>query len=552
MTKQKLLLLFFILFFLIIIAKLFYLQVINPFSSASNDYLQTIKIEQERGKIYDRNGEPMATNRQTYLLYFEPKKIIDQLGFISKLDSILHLGEATLAAKIDNKKDWIAVKNGIEKADKDAIERLNLTGVGFDDQFQRYYPEASQAAHLLGFVGKNDVGDSIGYFGVEGYYQKDLAGLPGVSKSERDLFGQPIFLGTQELVDSENGRDLYLTIDKSVQEIAKRKLLAGLDTYKAKEGCVIIADPSKMQIFALACLPDFDTEHYYDFSEDFFRDAAISNFYEPGSIFKPLVMAAAIEEKVIKPDDFYDEMGPVKIGNYTIRTWDDKYEGKISMTRILGKSSNVGMVWVGQHLGNDKLYSYLEKYGFGQTTGIDLQGEESGYIKPKNAWYPIDFSTLTFGQGIAVTPIQMITAFASLINGGKLLQPYVVDKIDYQGNVRKNETKIIKQTISPLTSQIIVKMLISDVENGEVKWNRPKGYTIGGKTGTAQVPIAGHYDPSKTIASFIGFAPANNPKFIALVMLKEPKTSPWGSETAAPMFFDMAKELLVYYNIAPQ
>ena len=552
MTKQKLLLFFFILLFLIIIAKLFYLQVINPFSSASNDYLQTKKIEPERGKIYDRNGEPMVTNKRTYLLYIEPKKITDQLRFIAKLDSVLHMGEATLAAKFDNKKDWVAVKNGLEKADKDAIGKLNLPGIGFNDQFERYYSEASQAAHLLGFVGKTDVGDSVGYFGVEGYYQKDLTGLPGVSKSERDLFGQPIFLGTQELVNSENGRDLYLTIDKSVQEIAKRKLLTGLDTYKAKEGCVIIADPSNMQILALTCLPDFDTEHYYDFSEDYFRDPAISNFYEPGSIFKPLIMAAAIEEKAIKPDDFYDETGPVKIGNYTIRTWDNKYEGKISMTRILEKSSNVGMVWVGQHLGNNKLYSYLGKYGFGQTTGIDLQGEESGYIKPKSGWYPIDFSTLTFGQGIAVTPIQMIRAFASLINGGKLLQPYIVDKIDYQGNVKKNETKIIKQTISPLTSQIIVKMLISDVQNGEVKWDRPKGYTIGGKTGTAQVPIAGHYDPSKTIASFIGFAPANNPKFIALVMLKEPKASPWGSETAAPMFFNIAKELLVYYNIAPQ
>jgi cell division protein FtsI/penicillin-binding protein 2 len=210
------------------------------------------------------------------------------------------------------------------------------------------------------------------------------------------------------------------------------------------------------------------------------------------------------------------------------------------------------MVYVGEKLGDEKLYDYLKKYGFGQPTGIDLQGEVSGYLKPKSQWYPIDFATVTFGQGIAVTPIQMIRAFAALVNGGVIFRPYVVLKIiSSEGKQKIIKPKKEGQVITNITSQIIKKMLMEVVESGELKWARPKGYTLGGKTGTAQVPIKGHYDPQKTIASFIGFGPVKEPKFLVLVILRQPKTSPWGSETAAPLFFEIAKELLIYYNIPP-
>ena len=274
--------------------------------------------------------------------------------------------------------------------------------------------------------------------------------------------------------------------------------------------------------------------------------------YEPGSIFKPLIVAAALNEKKIKQDDFYNEKGPVEIGEYTIKTWNNKYEGKISITRILEKSSNVGMVYIGKKLGNNKILQYLDRFGFNSITGIDLQGEAKNYLKSNNQWYPIDYATVTFGQGIAVTPIQMIAAFSSLINGGKLLQPHLVKNILYSDKEKKMDKKIIRQTVSKETSKTIKKMLLSDVEKGEYKWIKPKGYMIGGKTGNAQIPIGGKYESSKTIASFIGFAPYKNPKFIALVILKEPKTSIYGSETAAPIFFDIAKDLFVYYNIAPE
>lgn len=551
MSKQRILFLIFLLFYVSIIIKLFFIQVLNPIST-STAYLKTRKIAPERGRVFDRFGEPLAVNKSSYKLFAEPKKIEDKNEFINKIESILHLGEATIEAKISSDKDWIAIQNGLDKTQKQKILDLNLKGVGFEDQFKRYYPEGSLSAHLLGFVGKNSDGEDLGYFGIEGYYDKDLVGLPGIVKTDRDLLGKPILIGTQERLDPENGRDLYLTIDKSVQEIVKRKLVAGLESYGAKEGCVIVVNPMSLEILALSCLPDFDVDEYYKFTEDYFKNSAISNLYEPGSTFKPLVMAAAIDQNKIKPDDFYDEKGPIKIGGYTIRTWNNKYEGKITMTRILEKSSNVGIVYVGKKLGNEKLYEYIKKYGLGESTGIDLQGEASGYLRPKKDWYPIDYSTVTFGQGIAITPLQMVKAFSSIINGGVLLKPHVVKKILYEVKEKTIEPMVQGRVVSTKTSEIIKKMLLSTVENGEIKWLKPKGYQIAGKTGTAQIPIEGHYDPSKTVASFIGFAPVSEPKFLALVILKEPQSSPWGSETAAPLFFEIAKDLLVYYNIAPE
>jgi stage V sporulation protein D (sporulation-specific penicillin-binding protein) len=551
LTRSRFFLILFLFLFLIIFLRLFQLQILNHSSSKIFDYLAERKILPERGRIFDRLSNPLVLNNNSYLLYFEPKKIDDPDKMIKKISVILSVDEASLSSKFNKEKDWVAVTI-VTKEKKEEIEKLKVSGLGFDYVLRRDYPEASLAAHLLGFVGKNYQGEDIGYFGIEGYYNKDLSGLPGFIQSEKDLLGRPILIGKQEMVEPENGRDLILTIDKNIQGMIKEKLKKGMERYQAESGCVIAADPFSMAILALVCLPDYDPKNYFLFSEEYFRNPAISDLYEPGSVFKPLIMAAALNEKKIKPNDFYNETGPITIGEYSIRTWDNKYEGKISMTRILQKSSNVGMVYVGEKLGDEKLYDYLKKYGFGQPTGIDLQGEVSGYLKPKSQWYPIDFATVTFGQGIAVTPIQMIRAFAALVNGGMIFRPYVVLKIiSSEGKQKIIKPKKESQVITNITSQIIKKMLMEVVESGEVKWARPKGYTLGGKTGTAQVPIKGHYDPQKTIASFIGFGPVKEPKFLVLVILRQPKTSPWGSETAAPLFFEIAKELLIYYNIPP-
>lgn len=548
--KIKFIFLLFIAFYITLIVRLFFLQVIYSPSSKSV-YLKTNKLNPVRGRIYDQKSQSLVLNQNSYQLYVEPKKVEDKDRLLRLLSESLEVEEASISPKLDMSKDWVAIASGLTQEQKDKLDKLNLKEIGFDYQTKRFYPEASLSAHILGFLGKDSEGEDVGYLGLEGFYNRDLRGLPGFVETERDIAGRPILIGVQQRVEPENGRDLILTIDKNIQEISKRRLLEGLEKYKAKKGCIITANPKTMAILSLVCLPDYDLEKYYLFNENFYKNLAISDLYEPGSVFKPLIVAAALEEKKIKANDTYNETGQVSVGEYNIKTWNDKYEGKISMTRILEKSSNVGMVYIGEKLGNKKIYSYLEKYGFGQNTGIDLEGEASGYLKPQNNWYPIDYATMTFGQGIAVTPIQMIRAFASIINGGDLMKPYIVQKIVSENKTTEIKPKVEKKIISRSTSDTIKKMLVSTVENAEAKWDRPKGFSIGGKTGTAQVPIKGFYDASKTIASFIGFAPASDPKFLTFVVIYEPQTSIWGSETAAPLFFEIAKDLIVYYNISP-
>lgn len=549
MSKARVLLGGFIIIFILIVIRLFFIQVLQ--TNGGGDYLATRRLEPERGKIYDRKGQPLVMNEVLYRLFLEPQLISEPEKTTLQLSHILAIDEATISAKIDKTKKWVAVTTGVTEIQKKKLITTRLPGLGFDEMWDRYYPDASIAAHIVGFVGKTDAGEDVGRSGIEGFYQKDLAGLPGLIRSDVDLLGKPIFLGTQERIDPENGRDLYLTLDKAVQAITKERLKKGLEQYDAREGCAIIADPNTMEILALSCLPDYDPQTYYQFTDSVFRDVAISDGYEPGSTFKPLIMAAAIDAGLVTPGTVFDESGPVQVGEYAIHTWNNAYEGRITLTRALEKSSNVGMVFVGNKLGNERLYQSILSYGFGSLTRIDLEGEVPGVIKPKQEWYPIDYATATFGQGLAVTPIQMIRAFSAIINGGKLMKPYVVRQL--RGETTQIVEPIVeRRVISEKTSDLMKKMLLATIENGETKNLKPRGYQIGGKTGTAQIAIQGHYDATKTIASFIGFSPIKHPRFIGLVIVKEPKSSQWGSETAAPIFFNIAKDLIVYYNIAPE
>ncbi len=554
MKKLNFVFFIFLLFFLLITIKLFVLQILKPIKNFP-EYLKTYKLNSERGKIYDQNGDILATNELTYQLIIDPKKISEENlkeQYFDFLEKNLGIDRASLEAKFNPQLQWLPIKKiGLEQ--KKSLEKNSLFNFYFEENQQRFYPESSLSAHLTGFVGKNDKGESVGYFGVEGYYNKELTGIPGIIKTERNIFNLPIIIGNQEILSPKNGRDIYLTINKGVQKIIKEKLQASLEKYQAKAGCIIVVNPNGMEILGLVCLPDYDPNEYYHYDNEIFKNPAISQLYEPGSIFKPLIVAAALEAKKIKPTDTVDEDKPYQIGEYQIKTWNNQYEGKISITRVLEKSSNVGMIKIGNKLGEKNLYQYLKKYGFDELTGIDLQEEISGSIKPINQWYPIDFATVTFGQGIAVTPMQMITAFASIINGGYLYQPRVVKEIVDEKKSYPIKNHLKRKILSEKTSEIIKKMLYSTVENAEVNWQKikPPGYQIGGKTGTAQIPIAGHYDPNKTVASFIGFFPVTQPKYLILVILKEPSTSIWGSETAAPTFFEVVKELIVYYNIPP-
>ncbi len=545
-------LIIFLLCFIAIIGKLFTIQVL--FSNENTfDYLHTNRLLPERGKIYDRKGELLAGNELQYIVYAEPRNMEeeDKEEVVETLDPILEIGESTLSAMLDNDQLWVPLKREVDSTTKEKIEKLELNGVGFEDYLRRYYPETSMSAHLLGFVGKDEMGDGVGYSGIEGFYDKELAGLPGFIKSERDALGRPIFIGTQERVKPEDGRDLVLTIDIAVQNIVKKWVVKSMEAYQPKEVCIIVADPMTMEILGLACAPDFDPEEYYKSEDKMFRNWSVSSVYEPGSTFKPLIMAAAIEEENVSPTSTFNEKGPVKMGEHEIKNWDDTYKGRITMTNVLEKSSNIGMVYVGEQLGREKVVDYIHAYGFGELTHIDLEGEIGGYIKPEETWYDIDYATATFGQGIAVTPIQLVRAFSSLVNGGYLLKPYVVREIVEPGRTRERRPEIVRQVISKETSEQIKAMLVSTVNHAEVPIDLPEGYEIGGKTGTAQIAMEGQYDAYRTITSFIGFAPVDNPQFIGLVVMKEPEVSRWGSETAAPVFFEVAKELLVYYNVVP-
>ena len=326
-----------------------------------------------------------------------------------------------------------------------------------------------------------------------------------------------------------------------------------MEKYGAKEGSVVVLDPKTGGVLAMASFPNYDPSNFAAFPKELYINPVVAGSYEPGSTFKSLVMAAAIHDKLITPQTMMDESGPVESGPYFIRTWNNEYHGSISMTQVLEYSSNVGMVFVAKKLGHDRLLSAIKRFGFGKPTNIDLEDESSPTLRDDNAWAEVDELTASFGQGIAVTPIQMVTAVAALANGGKLMQPHVVKEIrEGSGRVIPVKPKVVRQVISPEAARITAEMMVEAVDKGEAKWAKPVGYRIAGKTGTAQIPVAGHYDETKTIASFVGFAPVDDPKFVMLVTLREPQSSQWGSETAAPLFFTIAREFFTYYGIGPR
>lgn len=546
----------FLFFFALVIARLFSLQI------ASVDLLQglgqrqrlsSIKIKSARGRIFALDGSPIVLNQSAFGVYLEPSKFKDRKKTISTLASELEVLESSISARLDETSAlWIPIAHRVEEERVEAIKAYDLPGVNFIEEAKRFYPEASMAAHLLGFVGKDIASEDRGYFGIEGYYNEQLSGRDGLLKQEKDAFGNPIPMGTISKIEPKDGRDLTLYLDKTIQFIIEEKLKKGIEKYGAEGGSVIIADPFTGGILASASFPSYDPERYYDFSEDLYKNPVIASSYEPGSTFKVLILAAALNEEKVDLGTKYLEESPVTIGGYKIRTWNNKYHGEISLTEILEYSSNVGMVFVSEKLGRDLILDYIEQLELGKLTGVDLQEETAPKLRDRNRWYEIDYATASFGQGIAVTPLQMIRAVAAIANGGKLLKPQAVSLIHLEDDrVVENKPQLVRQIFKPEVVALAKEMMVSAVEKGETKYLKPGNYRIAGKTGTAQIPIAGHYDTEKTIASFVGFAPADKPKFVMLVTLDRPTTSPWGSETAAPLFFDITKELFVYYGISP-
>ncbi|MFH1280866.1 MAG: penicillin-binding protein 2, partial [Candidatus Beckwithbacteria bacterium] len=323
--------------------------------------------------------------------------------------------------------------------------------------------------------------------------------------------------------------------------------------FGAKSGSISVMDPYTGAIIAMASLPSYDPQEFSIFSPELFLNPVVSDAFEPGSIFKVLVMAAGLDAGVIKKDTKCDICdGPLKIDKYTINTWDDKYRPDSNMTDVLVNSDNVGMVFIGQKLGLEKFYDYFDKFGLNQKTNIDLQDEVAPVARKKNDWTYVDLATASFGQGFLSTGIQLLQAVSVIANGGNLVEPHLVEKVINEIKETTIPTKIKHRVISTETASVVTDMMVASAKEGEAKWASIKGYQIAGKTGTAQIAFEGKYQEEKTNASFIGFAPAKNPKFVMLVTLKEPSTSQWASETAAPLWFSVAQDLLNHFNVLPE
>jgi len=554
--RYRCVLLFIIFGFFLVIARLFYWQIVKAEELSDlgqSQYTHSLKLTPQRGIIKSSDGFPIATNTLSYIVYANPKVIAKKDHTAKLLSPLLEIDEASISAKLDKDLFWVSLKLNVDSKEKESIEKLKIEGIGFEQEYVRFYPEASLAANLIGFVGKNDVGENKGYFGLEGFYDRLLRGKEGIALVVRDALGRPIVSKINNNSPEIPGRSLELSIDRAIQFMVERKLKEAVEKYQASGGMVGIIEPKTGNILSLASYPSFDNRNFIEYDPVLYKNPFITNVYEPGSTFKALVMASAIDSKVVKPETKCPICSKeVEIANYAIRTWNNKYYENTTMIAVIQHSDNTGMVYAGQKLGLDRMLEYFDKFGIGKLTGIDLQGEVLPQIRAKEDWYPIDLATASFGQGINITPIELLVGFSSLANEGKRMEPHIVRKIENEdGSLVEIKPKLLSKPVSSSTAKVMTEILVNAVNKGESKFAKPKGYRVAGKTGTAQIPIDGHYDPNKTIASFIGFAPADDPKFAMLVIIDRPTTSIYGSETAAPLFFNIAKDMFAYYGILP-
>lgn len=572
LTRLRLFSAIFLIFFVFLLARLFYWQIVKGkqlSAEAQSQYQKSEKVIAPRGNILSSDGSYLAAQDEAYLVYaYVPEMEEDINDIADKLAPLLAdtddiekgwknviLDEANrLKSQLTRSEvSWIPLKHKVDSEVKDLIESLNIAGIGFENEEKRVYPEASSAAHLLGFVGKNSEGEDQGYFGLEGYYDLTLSGKPGYLTRESDARGIPILLGDSQEVLAIEGVDLITHINKTLQIKIDKELRKGLERYGAVSGTVLIMDPKNGGILAQSSYPAYDPTEYQKYSNELFKNPAVSSSFEPGSVFKILVMSAALDADVLEPETKCEVCaGPLKVDKYFIDTWNQVYRPDSTMTDVIVHSDNVGMAWVAQQLTADNLYDYLEKFGIGSLTGVDLQGESTPKLREKGTWSIVDVSTTGFGQGVAVTPMQMLRAVGAIANGGIMVTPQVVDRIAGDGWEEDLDSKNETRVISAEAAKEMTAMMELAAESGEAKWTHLRGFKVAGKTGTAQIPIAGHYDEEKTIASFIGFAPYDDPKFVMLVTLREPSTSPWASETAAPLWYSIAKDLFLYFGIQPE
>lgn len=518
---------------------------------------------------------------------------------------IKHCREA-LVERLQIDRQWVPLIRNLSAEEQRRIESLNLPGLGFEVTPVRYYPEGELAAHILGFVGSDEQGSPKGYFGLEGYYDGDLRGRDGLVLEERSALGEPILVGDFLKRPPREGRDLVLTLDRAVQFMLAQKLEEGVERYEAESGTVVVLNPHTGEVISMVNFPRYDpanpggkevrNEGFYEEEnegksdrhsevaiaersqsdsesddqqekeiadqvrndkesgslnyESQQRNEAISSSYEPGSVIKALTMAAAIDEKEITPQTtFISE--PLPVGDHVIRTWDNQYYGESTMIEVLERSDNTGAAWVAlEKLGKRSLREYFFRFGLGQKTGIDLEGEAAGILKPLSQWHTVDLANAAFGQGLSATPLQVASAFSVFANEGVLMSPYLVKEIRDNGRSITFTPQKERRVISKHTANIMEGMLTKAAEHGEARFFVLEDWLVAGKTGTAQIPLHGRYDPHKTNTTFVGFLPESK-KFVMLVKLEKPSTSVYAAETAVPLWMEMAKELIRYYAIPP-
>ena len=545
---------FFLLLFSLggVAGKLFFLQIQQRdrlSERATKQYERRLPIVSRRGTIYDRSGRELAVSLKVASVFAQPAAIENPEGTAKALAPILGQSATHLLSLLTSDKLFVWLERQVEPAQTEAINELNLKGIGLYPESRRYYPRQELAAHVLGMVGLDD----RGLEGLEHQYDVLLGGQPEYITAQQDALGRIIFRH-----EEERGRplifDLTLTIDEVLQYTAERELQRAVERSHAKTGTAIVMDPWTGEILALANQPTFDPNKYKRGGSFAKRNRAVTDYFEPGSVFKVILAAGALEEGVVRPSDrFHGENGAIEVGGVTIR--DHEKYGWLTVQEILAHSSNVGAIKIGQKLGKSLYYHYISGFGFGSLTGLDLPGETPGFIRRPKGWSGLSLSVLSLGQEISVTPVQIATAFSAVANGGILVRPHIVRDLRAQdGSVARHvEPVMIRRVISQQTAQSLLSILRSAVEEGTGKEAALEQYSVAGKTGTAQKvdPVTGRYSHQRVVASFVGAVPAESPRLVILVTIDEPETLRWGGSVAAPTFREIARDALQYLRVPP-
>ena len=561
---------------LVLVVRMFSLQVIGYAdykAAAEGEHTFFKKLFPKRGEIFirelkvdetlrpflvDMNGEkvfPAVTNHEYSLVYADPRHVEDPTAASALLAPLLELDIEHVTQKLSKKGDaYEVLKHKVIDETANAVRALGLKGIHFAPEDRRYYPESGLGGHIFGFVGLE--GDQRrGQYGLEGYFDELLRGKEGSLKLETDAIGTLIPVGENRVTEAVDGSDLILTIDRTVQLMVCDKLKKWVVQHGADGGSLIIQDPSSGAIRAMCATPDFNPAKYGESNIRAFNNPTIFSPYEPGSVFKAFTMAIGLELEKVTPSTTYTDTGSVEIGSYTIRNSDGKAHGVQTMMDVLDESLNTGTIFVARKVGVEQFRKYMKAFGFGSITGIDLDTETSGDVSSLDQKKSdIYVATGSFGQGITVTPLQLITAYSALANGGKLMKPYIVDTIvKPDRSVIRTAPKVIRQVISTRTSDLIGGMLVNVVRKGHGKRAGVHGYFVAGKTGTAQVPRKDGrgYDRNATIGSFAGYAPVERPAFVMLVRIDNPRDVQWAESSAAPLFGELAHFLLQYYEVPP-